>query len=57
MKMYSTLVIRAKFKINQSLQKKTVETLLNELFLLDDQIANETKMEEYADEIGVKISV
>ena len=57
MKMYSTLVKRAKFKINQSLQKKTVETLLNELFLLDDQIANETKMEEYEYEIGVKISV
>ena len=37
--------------------KKTVETLLNELFTFDNQVANETKMEEYADEIGVKISV
>ena len=41
----------------QSLQKKAVETLLNELFLLDDQVANEMKMERYADEISVKISV
>ena len=38
-------------------KKKTVETLLNELFSLNDQVAKETKMEEYADEIGVKISV
>ena len=34
---------------------KTVETLLNELFSLDDR-ENEIKMEEYADELGVKIS-
>ena len=33
----------------------TVETLLNELFSLDDR-ENEIKMEEYADELGVKIS-
>ena len=37
--------------------KKTVETLLNELFLLHDQIANEMKMEGYVDEIGVKLFV
>ena len=37
--------------------KKTVETFLNELFLLDDQVTNEMKMRGYADEIGVKISV
>ena len=37
--------------------KKTAETLLNEPFSLDDQADNETKMEAYADEIGVKISV
>ena len=37
--------------------KKTVETFLNELFLLDDQVTNEMKMRWYADEIGVKISV
>ena len=39
------------------LTKKAVETLLNELFLFGDQVANETKMEEYADKICVKISV
>ena len=37
--------------------KKKVKTLLNELFSLDDQVNNETKMEAYADEIDVKISV
>ena len=37
--------------------KKTVETFLNELFLLDDQVTNKMKMRGYADEIGVKISV
>ena len=36
--------------------KKTVKMLLHELFSLDDR-ENEIKMEEYADEIGVKISV
>ena len=56
-KICSTQTKKAKFRIKQSLQKKTVETLLNELFTFDDQVANETKMEEYADEIGVKISV
>ena len=48
---------KARFRTMQSLQKKTVETLLNELFSLDDQVANEMKMKGYADEIGVKISV
>ena len=38
------------------LKKSTLEMLLNELFSLDDK-ENEIKMEEYADEIGVKISV
>ena len=33
-----------------------METLLNELFSLNDK-DNEIKMEEYADKIGVKISV
>ena len=47
---------KAKFKSRQSSQKK-VKTLLNELFSLDDQVNNETKMEAYADEIDVKISV
>ena len=38
------------------LKKSTLEMLLNELFSLDDK-ENEIKMEEYADEIGVQISV
>ena len=38
------------------LNKKTMEMLLNELFSLDDR-ENEIKMEEYAGEIGIKISV
>ena len=38
------------------LTKRTVEILLNELFSLDDQ-ANETKIEEYASNTGVKISI
>ena len=38
------------------LNKKTVEMLLNELLSLDDR-ENEIKMEEYAEKIGVRISV
>lgn len=38
------------------LTKRTVEILLNEIFSLDDQ-ANETKIEEYASNTGVKISI
>ena len=48
---------KSKIQDQAKLTKKTVETLLNELFSLEDQVANETKMEQYADEIGVKISV
>ena len=48
---------KSKIQDQAKLTKKTVETLLNELFLLDDQIANEMKMEGYADEIDVKLSV
>ena len=36
------------------LNKKTVETLLNEIFSLDDK-ENEIKMKEYANHLGVKI--
>ena len=36
------------------LNKKTVETLLNEFFSLDDK-ENEIKMKEYANHLGVKI--
>ena len=38
------------------LKRTTVRTLLNELFSLDNR-ENDIKMEEYADELGVKISV
>ena len=38
------------------LKKSTVEKLLNELFSLENT-KNEIKMEQYADEIGVKIPV
>ena len=38
------------------LNKKTVKILLNEIFSLDDR-ENEIKMEEYADHLGVKISM
>ena len=36
--------------------KKTVEILLNEIFSPDDR-ENEIKMEEYADHLGVTISM
>ena len=35
--------------------KRTVETLLNELFTHDDQDSNEQKIEQNAAEIGVTI--
>ena len=37
-------------------KKTTVETLLNELFFLDDK-ENEIKMNEYADKLGIEISM
>ena len=46
----------SKIQNENELKKSTLEMLLNELFSLDDK-ENEIKMEEYADEIGVKISV
>ena len=46
----------AKFKNENKIKKSTVEVLLNELYSLDDK-ENEIKMEEYADEIDVKIYV
>ena len=41
---------------NTKLNKKSVETLLNKLFTLDDQNENEKKILDYADSIGVKIT-
>ena len=46
----------SKIQSETKLNKKTVEILLNELFSLDDR-ENEIKMEEYADHLGVKISI
>ena len=46
----------SKIQGNTKLSKKTVETLLNELFTLDDQNENNKKMLAYADSIGVKIT-
>ena len=46
----------SKIQNESKLKKTTVESLLNELFSLDDR-ENEIKMEEHADELGVKISV
>ena len=45
----------SKIQNETKLKKSTVETLLNELFSLDDK-ENEIKMIEYADELGVEIS-
>ena len=45
----------SKIQDNTKLTKKTVETLLNELFNLDNQDSNKQKMEQYATEIGVAI--
>ena len=41
----------SKIQGNAKLNKKTVETLLNELFSLDDK-ENEKKMEEYTDKLN-----
>ena len=46
----------SKIQNENKLKKSTVEMLLNELYSLDDK-ENKIKMEEYADEIDVKISV
>ena len=46
----------SKIQNESKLKTSTLETLLNEVFSLDDR-ENEIKMEEYADELGVKISV
>ena len=46
----------SKIQSERKLNKKTVETLLNELFSLVDK-EKEMKMEEYANHLGVKISI
>ena len=46
----------SKIQNDTKLEKSTVETLLNELFSLDDK-ENEIKMIEYAEKLGIEISV
>ena len=46
----------SKIQNESKFKKSTVETLLIELFSLDDR-ENEIKIEEFVDELGVKISV
>ena len=46
----------SKIQNDTKLKKSTVETLLNELFSLDDK-ENEIKMIEYAEKLGIEISV
>ena len=46
----------SKIQNETKLKKTTVETLLNELFSLDDK-ENEIKMVEYADKLGIEISI
>ena len=44
----------SKIQGETKLNKKTVETLLNEIFTLDDK-ENEIKLEEYANSLDIKI--
>ena len=44
----------SKIQGNAKLNKKTVETLLNEIFSLDDK-ENEIKMDEYATKLKINI--
>ena len=44
----------SKIQGETKLNKKTVKTLLNEIFSLDDK-ENEIKMEEYANHLGIKV--
>ena len=46
----------SKIQNETKLKKTTVETLLNKLFSLDDK-ENEIKMNEYADKLGIEISI
>ena len=45
-----------KIQGNTRLNKKTIETLLNEIFTLDNQDENKQKMQQYAQNIGVTIA-
>ena len=45
----------SKIQYSTKLTRKTVETLLNELFVLNNQDANEQKMREYANDLDIMI--
>ena len=46
----------SKIQEDTMLTKRTIETLLNELFSLDDPNNNEQKMEQYATKIGLQFT-
>ena len=43
----------AKYKPKQNLTKKTIETLLNEIFVLGSQDKNELAIKRYEHSIGI----
>ena len=45
----------SKIQDKKRLNKRTIETLLNELFVLDDQDSNETTIRQYANENNISI--
>ena len=47
------LIKTAKYKTKKRLNKKTIETLLNELFVLSDQEQNEVITNQYADKRNI----
>ena len=46
----------SKTRNKKRLNKKTVETLLNELFVLDDQDKNEATVRQYANEHNITVT-
>ena len=47
---------KSKIQNNNRLNKKTTETLLNELIALDNQNEKKKKMEQYAQDVGVDVT-
>ena len=45
----------SKIQDKAKLNKKTIETLLNELFLLDDRDKNEETIRQYAQNMGISV--
>ena len=46
----------SKIQSNNRLNKKTIETLPNELFAMENQNKNEKNMEQYAQDIGIDVT-